>query len=416
MTKAYFTRAGSYARYDVEADAVDAGYPKPLTGGYPKIGGTGFEQGIDTAVDLGTGKLYLFRGDTYLRVDNQTNTVDHQDTIANGWGGLADAGFSDSLDAAVNYGNGTVFFFRGDSYAAYDIAQDAVTGGPLSIGDDWPGLADAGFADGLDAVVNWGTGNVYFFKGDSYVRFEISSNSVTSEAAPVTGNWPGLVPPFDGVDAAWVKLEAMPAAPLQPGDHVWWWNGKMSAGQDIPRLTWFPGSQNDTDYLGHGKEIFQFVVHSDGAVLRGQPHMRGFPGSQAWLNRNPGNITGHPGGRDYGQYPGKFNWHNFLIFPTRDLGFAAIGALLQSDSYRNLGLLDAFERYAPAKDGNNPVQYATDVAAAAGVSPQTAVGTLNPDQLLLVQQKIEQIEGTIPGETFDASSPDLPEEFRALLG
>jgi hypothetical protein len=416
MTKAYFIRGGSYARYDVDADAVDGGYPKPLTGGYIKIGGTGFEQGVDAALDLGQGKLYLFRGDSYLRIDNETNTVENQNSIAATWPGMGDAGFADSLDAAVNYENGSAFFFRGDSYVVYDIVSDMVTGGPFSIADDWPGLGDAGFADGLDAVVNWGTGKVYFFKADSYLRFDVASNAVDAGPSPIADNWPGLIPPFDGLDTGWVKLDAMPVAPLQPGDHVWWWDGKMSAAQDIPRLKWFPGSQNATDYLEHGKEIYQFVVHSDGSILRGQPHMRGFPGSQAWLNRNPGNIMGKAGGHDYGQYAGKFNWHSFMIFPTHDLGFAAIGTLLMSDTYRDLSLLDAFEKYAPAKDGNNPVQYATDVAAAAGVTPETAVGSLNSDQLLLVQQKIEAIEGTIPGDTYDAGSADLPEEFRALLG
>ena len=34
--------------------------------------------------------------------------------------------------------------------------------------------------------------------------------------------------------------------------------------------------------------------------------------------------------------------------------------------------------YAPPADGsNNPVQYASDVAAAAGVTPDTVIGTLS---------------------------------------
>jgi hypothetical protein len=422
--KAYFIRGGTYARYDVQLDGVEPGYPKPLAGGYTKIGGTGFEAGVDTAIDLGHGKLYLFRGDSYLRIDNETNTVEVKAAIAGAWPGLAERGFGEQLDAAFCWNAVQAFFFKGGQFLEYDIANDTAVGDVGSIADSFHGLAEVGFADGLDAVVNWGNDCAYFFKGDQYVRYSLGNDARDGDPTPVAGVWHGLEAFGSVVDAAWVKQDTAPTAPLQPGDHVWWWAGQMSAARDIPRWLWFPTSKNDTDYENHGKEIYQYVVHDDGTVLAGQPQMRGFPGSQAWLNRNPGNITGASGGTDYGQYPGKFNWHSFLIFPNRDAGFAAIGTLLRSDKYRDLTLLAAFERYAPAKDGNKPDQYASDVAGAAGVSTSTTISALDADQLLLVQQKIEQIEGTIVGWTYDrdgnqlagpADGPGLPEDLRALF-
>jgi hypothetical protein len=143
--------------------------------------------------------------------------------------------------------------------------------------------------------------------------------------------------------------------------------------------------------------------------------MRNFGGSYAWLNNNPGNITGVPGGPDYGQYPGKFNWHHFLIFPSWEVGFDAIALFLRGPKYVNLSIVDAFELYAPAKDGNDPARYAADVAAATGVPVSTTIGELNDDQMLEMQNKITEIEGAIAGETLAYDSPDLPDAIRAEL-
>lgn len=422
--KAYFTHANSYARYDVGLDAVDPGYPRPLSAGYTHIGGTVFENGIDTAIDLGHGKLYLFRGDSYLRIDNETNTVEARAAIAGAWPGMAERGFGDGLDAAFCWNDVQAFFLKGDQYLEYDIANDTAVDSGL-IADSFHGLAEVGFADAIDAAVNWGNGKVYLFKGDSYVRYDLATDQRDGDPTPVAGIWHGLEAFGSLVDAAWVKQDTAPTAPLAPGDHVWWWAGRMSAAREIPRWLWFPGSTSDTDFEDHGKEIYQYVVHADGTILAGQPQMRGFPGSQAWLNRNPGNITGAAGGTDYGQYPGKFNWHGFLVFPSHDAGFAAIGTLLRSPLYRDLTLLAAFEKYAPAKDGNKPEQYAADVAAAAGVSTATTISALDDAQLLLAQRKIEQVEGTLVGWTYapdgtlldgPAGGPGLPDELRALVG
>ncbi|WP_367325632.1 hypothetical protein [Streptomyces sp. HUAS ZL42] len=201
---------------------------------------------------------------------------------------------------------------------------------------------------------------------------------------------------------------------LEPGDHVWYWNGNISQELSIPQSSWFPGFQGPTDYLGHGKEIFNFVIYEN-EVARGRPHMRNHPGSHAWLNNNPGNITGVPGGPDFGQFPNKFNWHHFLIFPSWEAGFDAIAQLLRSPKYASHSITDAFRIYAPASDGNDPVRYAQDVAAATGVPESTTIQELDDDQMLVMQNKIMQIEGVIPGETLAYDSPELPEEITALL-
>ncbi len=81
----------------------------------------------------------------------------------------------------------------------------------------------------------------------------------------------------------------------------------------------------------------------------------------------------------------------------------------------NLSILDAFKRYAPAPDGNNPVAYANDVAAAAGVPVSTRIGDLTDDQMLFMQNKITEIEGAVAGDILSYDSPDLPQEITEML-
>ena len=56
--RAYFFSGDQYVRYDVAADAVDAGYPKPIAVNWPGL----FDRDIDAAAVFPNGKLYVFRG------------------------------------------------------------------------------------------------------------------------------------------------------------------------------------------------------------------------------------------------------------------------------------------------------------------------------------------------------------------
>ena len=432
MSKAYILKGSSYLRYDVEADRVDDGYPKEMTAGWNGLSGTGFERDVDTVVDLGNGKAYLFKGAQYLRVDQRTNSVDAPvRAIADGWPGLAELGFADSIQAAANWGNGKLFLFRGDAYVRYDVAADRADDGyPLSIADQWPGLAEAGFAADLDAAIVWPNRKAFFFKGDRYLRYDVAADRA-DDGYPlsIADGWTGFAGAgyASDVGAAWVRLAAG-AAPsngggsvpdrLGPGDHVWYYAGRMSTALDIPRLEWFPTADPNsaTDYQNRGREIFNFVIHANGEIRRGRPHMLGHEGTFAWLDNNPGNITGVPGGAAYGAYPNKFNWHHFLIFPSYDAGLAAIVPYLRSSRYNDMSIEAAFRAYAPKGDGaNRPEVYAARVAQAAGVTVDTALQSLNDEQMLLVRDAIVKMEGTVAGVALSPDSPELPEEIRSRL-
>jgi len=213
---------------------------------------------------------------------------------------------------------------------------------------------------------------------------------------------------------------------LKSGDHIWYYDGQgnqdavvgeqTSTDLDIPRLQWFSGAdpKDSNDYRNNGTHIYNFVLYDD-EIRMGQPHLLHGKGSYAWLNNNPGNLTGVVNGPDFGQFLNKFNWHHFLIFPDHDTGFAAIASFLRQGPYPALSILAAFRKYAPASDGNNPDQYAADVAAAAGVSIDTLVGDLDDKAMLAMQTKIEKIEGSVEGTVLAYNAPDLPPAIQSLI-
>jgi|SRR5215217_446601 hypothetical protein len=154
-TKVFFFAGGLYARYDKPLDRVDAG-PLPIAGNWPGMAQIGFANRLDAAVNWGNGKVF-FRGTRCVRYDVAGDKVDegYPLPIAGTWPGMADAGFADLVDAALPWGNGKVYFFRGDQYFRYDADDDEVDeGSPLSIAEMWPGMEDIGFSSGITATID----------------------------------------------------------------------------------------------------------------------------------------------------------------------------------------------------------------------------------------------------------------------
>lgn len=215
MSGVYFLCGDAGIVYDIAADAA-TGSAWTLADVWPGLDAD-FRLGLDAAVNYGNGKAYLFRGDSYVRVDLASNTVETEvRSIADYWPGLAEAGFDRDLDAAVNYGNGTVYLFKGDVVCSYSIAEDRAVGtGYLA---DWKLDPAGGFDADLDAVVNYGNGKLYFFKADCYVRFDLATATADSEVRLTADYWTGLAQAgfTTGLDGSFCTASPTGAAP-QPG-------------------------------------------------------------------------------------------------------------------------------------------------------------------------------------------------------
>ncbi|WP_025037870.1 hemopexin repeat-containing protein [Bradyrhizobium sp. DOA9] len=134
----------------------------------------------DAAVLWGAGKIYFFYGDEYLRFDVPSGKVDPEylppnprPKIVPNWGGLPI-----NLDAIMNWGNGKLYAFKGPSYFRYDITMERVDAGyPRPIAGNWPGI----WSDGIDDVLYQGGRFAYFFKEERYVRYDVYADTADSD-------------------------------------------------------------------------------------------------------------------------------------------------------------------------------------------------------------------------------------------
>ena len=187
--KAYFFKGSQYSRYDLKADRVDPGYPKSIT----EWTGLPWTDGIEAAVNAGNGKVYFFKESQYVRWDVQTDRLDpgYPKPINNEpWPGLP---WTNGIDAAVNWGNGKILLFKGSQYVRMDVPADRVDPGyPKPIDNEtWPGLP---WTDGIEAAINGGNGKIYLFKETQYVRWDIQTDRVAPGYPKPINNetWPGL--------------------------------------------------------------------------------------------------------------------------------------------------------------------------------------------------------------------------------
>ncbi|MHB8770673.1 MAG: hemopexin repeat-containing protein [Syntrophales bacterium] len=179
--KIYLFGGSEYVRVDPATNGADPGYPQSILPAWPGL----FDRDIDAAILWINAKAYFFKGDEYIRYDVAGDKADpgYPKKINDSWRGV----FERDIDAAVLWSNAKAYFFKGDEYIRYDVAGDkADPGYPQKIEGSWPNL----FTPPIDAAANWGTGRVVFLKGDEFLLYDKNPERAGSPQ-PIPSAWFG---------------------------------------------------------------------------------------------------------------------------------------------------------------------------------------------------------------------------------
>ena len=140
---------------------------------------------------LPNGKIYFFDGSSYYSFDIGSERMDPgcPRPICGNWPGLED--IAGRIQGAVAWPNGLAYFFSGDSFYTFDIAQNQTRPpGPLPVSLNWKGVLGGPQGDhSVDAAVIWDPQpnglKAYLFQFDRYYRFDVASRTIDPEGYPL---------------------------------------------------------------------------------------------------------------------------------------------------------------------------------------------------------------------------------------
>jgi hypothetical protein len=194
--KVYFFQGAQYWRYDLKKDYGEVDYPKPLSAWkLPRE----FDSGVDACLSgqgLFKGNAYFFKDQWYVSYNWKSNLVSERRLIAQ-WDRARAFPFANGIDAALNGQKpheGKAYFFKGEKYARYDWNEDRI-----DLVDQK--LSAWRLGDGFDSHITaclrgdeggWGKNpTAYFFKGDSYVKYDWTDDrAVKGYPLPIGAGWP----------------------------------------------------------------------------------------------------------------------------------------------------------------------------------------------------------------------------------
>ncbi len=172
--KLYVFRVHEYICFsDIESDA-DSGYPKVIEeewNNWPTAWGFGVDAALWREEDQ---KIYLFKGNDYVIVNPNTLTIETDiEPIANGWFNLPPE-FQGNIDLALGDKlTNEIYFFKGNQYVRFSAGSTTMADNfPKFISGNWQHMPPV-FAEGMDSGFVY-EDKVYLFRdntiGATFVR------------------------------------------------------------------------------------------------------------------------------------------------------------------------------------------------------------------------------------------------------
>ncbi|KAL1513726.1 hypothetical protein ABEB36_003098 [Hypothenemus hampei] len=256
------------------------------------------DSSFDTIFNSAEGFTYIFKGDKYWRLTEESIAPGYPKIISDGWPGLPG-----NIDAAFTYKNGKTYFFKGSDYWRYKGRK---------MDGDYPRKISEGFTgipNDLDTAMVWsGNGKIYFFKGSKFWRFD------PSQRPPVKGTYPKLISNWEGVpddlgaafqwtngytyfykngayyrfnDRAFAVDTTSPAFPRSTG--YWWFGCKDAPAGTIGTSEsrgWYKGEEGDTMPVDdqNGFDMDAGVHHDDTATDPLEPNHLQSDGEENGVN------------------------------------------------------------------------------------------------------------------------------------
>lgn len=193
--KTYATFGNQYVRYsDPGFNQVDAGYPKPIAGNWGSNMPAEFLNGFDSMATLPNGKTYVTKGSQYICYsDENASNVDtgYPRQIKGNWGNIPKA-FESGFDSMATLPDGKIYITKGNQYIRYSdkIANNVDAGYPRQIKGNWGNIPKS-FESGFDSMAALPNGKIYIMRSGQYIRYsDPSGNTVDPNyPRPILGNW-----------------------------------------------------------------------------------------------------------------------------------------------------------------------------------------------------------------------------------
>ncbi|XP_030765462.1 matrix metalloproteinase-14 isoform X3 [Sitophilus oryzae] len=230
---------------------------------------------FDTIFNSAEGYTFIFKGEKYWRLTEESVAAGYPKLISEGWPGLPG-----NIDAAFTYKNGKTYFFKGSKYWRYKGRK---------VDGDYPKEISEGFTgipNNIDTAMVWsGNGKIYFFKGSKFYRFDPTQKPPVPKSFPkLVSNWEGVPDNLDAAfqwtngytyfykDGAYYRFNDRAFAvdvttPAFPRSTAYWWFGC----QDAPSGTvgssesrgWLVDGGSDSDTLSDDQNNFDIDAVED---------------------------------------------------------------------------------------------------------------------------------------------------------